>query len=141
MLVNGVFIPLTAYLMQRFTTRELFLSAMLAFLAGSILSSVTPGFELLLIGRLVQAAGAGIVMPLLMNVVLRHFSRGETWWSYGNYRGCHHFRSGRRSYLCRVYAGSLYVALAVHCHYSICRTYPGGIKMETLIKPQPMSPV
>lgn len=73
MLVNGVFIPLTAYLMQRFTTRELFLSAMLAFLVGSILSSVAPGFELLLIGRLVQAAGAGIIMPLLMNVVLAIF--------------------------------------------------------------------
>lgn len=73
MLVNGVFIPLTAYLMQRFTTRELFLSAMLAFLAGSILSGVAPGFEVLLIGRLVQAAGAGIIMPLLMNVVLAIF--------------------------------------------------------------------
>ncbi|AIQ64875.1 hypothetical protein PSTEL_18890 [Paenibacillus stellifer] len=75
MLVNGVFIPLTAYLMQRFTTRELFLSAMLAFLVGSILSSVAPGFELLLIGRLVQAAGAGIIMPLLMNVVLAIFPK------------------------------------------------------------------
>lgn len=70
MLVNGVFIPITAYLMQRFTTRELFLSAMLAFLAGSVVSGVAPGFELLLIGRLIQAAGAGIIMPLLMNVVL-----------------------------------------------------------------------
>ncbi|MGN7760593.1 DHA2 family efflux MFS transporter permease subunit [Paenibacillus sp. 22594] len=70
MLVNGVFIPVTAYFMQRFTTRELFLSAMLIFLAGSILSGAAPNFELLLAGRLVQAAGAGIIMPLLMNVVL-----------------------------------------------------------------------
>lgn len=70
MLVNGVLIPVTAYLMQRFSTRELFLSAMLAFLAGSVVSGAAPGFELLLIGRLMQAAGAGIIMPLLMNVVL-----------------------------------------------------------------------
>ncbi|MFD1776435.1 DHA2 family efflux MFS transporter permease subunit [Paenibacillus rhizophilus] len=73
MLVNGVFIPLTAYLMQRFTTRELFLSAMIAFLAGSTISGIAPGFEVLLIGRLIQAAGAGIIMPLLMNVVLALF--------------------------------------------------------------------
>ncbi|MNO50077.1 Multidrug export protein EmrB [compost metagenome] len=70
MLVNGVFIPVTAYLMQRFTTRELFLSAMLIFLAGSVLSGAAPNFGLLLAGRLIQAAGAGIIMPLLMNVVL-----------------------------------------------------------------------
>ncbi|KAI7253586.1 hypothetical protein KC345_g11356 [Hortaea werneckii] len=73
MLVNGVFIPVTAYLMQRFTTRELFLSAMTAFLAGSLLSGIAPGFEVLLAGRLIQAAGAGIIMPLLMNVVLAVF--------------------------------------------------------------------
>lgn len=73
MLVNGVFIPVTAYLMQRFTTRELFLTGMLAFLVGSSISAVAPGFELLLAGRLVQAAGAGIIMPLLMNVVLALF--------------------------------------------------------------------
>lgn len=73
MLVNGVFIPVTAYLMQRFTTRELFLSAMAAFLAGSTISGIAPGFEVLLAGRLIQAAGAGIIMPLLMNVVLAVF--------------------------------------------------------------------
>lgn len=73
MLVNGVFIPVTAYLMRRFTTRELFLTAMSTFLVGSIISGGAPGFDVLLIGRLVQAAGAGIIMPLLMNVVLAIF--------------------------------------------------------------------
>ncbi|MDF2921846.1 MAG: EmrB/QacA subfamily drug resistance transporter [Paenibacillaceae bacterium] len=70
MLVNGVLIPITAYLMQRFTTRELFLASMLSFLAGSVIAGAAPGFEVLLVGRLIQAAGAGIIMPLLMNVVL-----------------------------------------------------------------------
>lgn len=73
MLVNGVFIPVTAYLMQRFTTRELFLTAMSTFLIGSIVSGVAPGFEVLLAGRFIQAAGAGIIIPLLMNVVLAIF--------------------------------------------------------------------
>ncbi|WNR45456.1 DHA2 family efflux MFS transporter permease subunit [Paenibacillus roseipurpureus] len=70
MLVNGVLIPITAFLMQRFTTRELFQASMIIFLIGTIVSAAAPGFEVLLTGRLIQAAGAGILMPLLMNVIL-----------------------------------------------------------------------
>ncbi|WP_256761834.1 DHA2 family efflux MFS transporter permease subunit [Cohnella sp. WQ 127256] len=73
MLVNGVLIPITAFLMQRFTTRELFQTSMIVFLAGTIISAVAQGFDMLLIGRLIQAAGAGIIMPLLMNVILTVF--------------------------------------------------------------------
>lgn len=73
MLVNGVLIPITAYLMQRFTTRELFQTSMFIFLAGTIVSAVATSFPVLLTGRLIQAAGAGIIMPLLMNVILTLF--------------------------------------------------------------------
>lgn len=73
MLVNGILIPATAYLMKRFTTRQLFLSAMLFLLMGSIICAAAPSFSVLLIGRMIQAAGAGIIMPLLMSVVLAIF--------------------------------------------------------------------
>jgi len=73
MLVNGVLIPITAYLMQRFTTRELFQASMIIFLCGTIVSALAHSFDLLLVGRLIQAAGAGIIMPLLMTVVLTIF--------------------------------------------------------------------
>ncbi|KRF09886.1 MFS transporter [Paenibacillus sp. Soil787] len=73
MLVNGVLIPITAFLMQRFTTRELFQSSMWIFLAGTIISAIATDFPILLTGRLIQAAGAGIIMPLLMNVILTLF--------------------------------------------------------------------
>ncbi|MFT8319698.1 MAG: DHA2 family efflux MFS transporter permease subunit [Bacillus sp. (in: firmicutes)] len=73
MLVNGVLIPITAFLMQRFTTRQLFQSSMIIFLVGTIVSAVAANFPVLLTGRLIQAAGAGIIMPLLMNVVLTLF--------------------------------------------------------------------
>lgn len=75
MLVNGVLIPITAYLMQRFTTRELFQASMFIFLGGTVLSAFTNTFELLLIGRMIQAVGGGIIMPLLMNVILTVFPR------------------------------------------------------------------
>ncbi|HDR7244581.1 DHA2 family efflux MFS transporter permease subunit [Bacillus mobilis] len=75
MLVNGVLIPITAYLMQRFTTRELFQTSMLIFLAGTIVSALATGFPVLLTGRMIQAAGAGIIMPLLTHVILTIFPR------------------------------------------------------------------
>ncbi|MFS0783190.1 DHA2 family efflux MFS transporter permease subunit [Bacillus sp. 1P06AnD] len=70
MLVNGVLVPITAYLMKRFSTRQLFISSMMFLLIGSILCAVSPSFSILLIGRMVQAIGAGIIMPLLMSVVM-----------------------------------------------------------------------
>ncbi|MRN53899.1 DHA2 family efflux MFS transporter permease subunit [Paenibacillus monticola] len=73
MLVNGILIPITAFLMQRFTTRELFQSSMIIFLAGTIVSATAHSFDALLVGRLIQAAGAGIIMPLLMTVILTVF--------------------------------------------------------------------
>ncbi|WP_336245821.1 MFS transporter [Paenibacillus apiarius] len=66
-------IPVTAYFMNRFTTRQLFISSMLLLLVGSIVAASSPGFTLLLTGRLVQAAGAGIMMPLLMSVIYELF--------------------------------------------------------------------
>ena len=70
MLVNGVLVPITAYLMKRFSTRQLFISSMLFLLVGSIICAVAPNFTTLLIGRMVQAIGAGIIMPLLMSIVM-----------------------------------------------------------------------
>jgi EmrB/QacA subfamily drug resistance transporter len=70
MLVNGVLIPVTAFLMKRFSTRQLFISSMLLLLIGSIICAIAPNFTVLLIGRMIQAAGAGIMMPLMMSVVM-----------------------------------------------------------------------
>jgi len=73
MLVNGVLIPITAFFMQRFSTRQLFQASMIIFLVGTIVSALASSFSVLLVGRLIQAAGAGIIMPLLMNVILTLF--------------------------------------------------------------------
>ncbi|MBM7583602.1 DHA2 family lincomycin resistance protein-like MFS transporter [Bacillus pakistanensis] len=69
LLVIGVLIPVTAYLIQRFTTRSLFLGAMGFFTVGTFVAAISPGIEVLLIGRLLQAAGTGLLFPLLTNVV------------------------------------------------------------------------
>jgi EmrB/QacA subfamily drug resistance transporter len=73
MLVNGILIPITAFLMEKFTTRQLFLTAMSLFALGTLICGISFSFPTLLAGRVVQAAGAGIMMPLLMNVILSLF--------------------------------------------------------------------
>ena len=73
MLVNGVLVPISAYLIERFTTRKLFIVASSLFAIGTIVCAVAPGFEVLLVGRLIQAGGAGIMMPLMSIVFLTIF--------------------------------------------------------------------
>ena len=70
MLVNGILVPITAFLMKRFTTRQLFISSMLFLLIGTIICAIAPNFTFLLFGRMTQAVGAGIIIPLMMSVVL-----------------------------------------------------------------------
>lgn len=73
MLVNGIMIPITAFLIEKFTTRKLFLTAMGLFSIGTFVCAVAPGFSLLLIGRILQASGAGIMMPLMQTIMFLIF--------------------------------------------------------------------
>ncbi|MCD8826338.1 MDR family MFS transporter [Staphylococcus gallinarum] len=73
MLVNGIMIPITAFLIERFTSRQLFLTAMIIFATGTLLCAVGPEFTTLLIGRVLQAAGAGIMMPLMQTILFLLF--------------------------------------------------------------------
>ncbi|CAD5990163.1 DHA2 family efflux MFS transporter permease subunit [Agreia sp. COWG] len=70
MLTMAVVIPITGFLLQRFNTRPVFLVAMALFSLGTFTSAMAPGFEVLLGGRVVQAMGTAIMMPLLMTTVL-----------------------------------------------------------------------
>lgn len=70
MLTMAIVIPVTGFLMTRLTTRTVFILAMSLFSAGTALAAVAPGFEILLAGRVVQASGTAIMMPLLMTTVM-----------------------------------------------------------------------
>lgn len=70
MLVNGIMIPITAFLMETFSTRRLFLNAMSIFAIGTFICAISPNFPILMVGRIIQASGAGITMPLMMTVFI-----------------------------------------------------------------------
>lgn len=70
LLTMAVVIPTTGFLIQRCTTRALFIGALALFAAGSLLAALAPGFEALLLGRIVQAGGTAVILPLLMTTTL-----------------------------------------------------------------------
>ena len=57
MFVMGIVIPVSALLMQWFTTRQLFFGTMIVFTIGTTVSAVAPTFSILFVGRLIQAMG------------------------------------------------------------------------------------
>lgn len=73
MLVNGIMIPITAFLMETFTSRRLFLFSMSLFVLGTIVCFLSLNFSMLMVGRVIQAAGAGILMPLMMTIFMLIF--------------------------------------------------------------------
>ncbi|MEZ0448247.1 MDR family MFS transporter [Cellulomonas sp. ICMP 17802] len=81
MLTMAVVIPVTGFVIQRFTTRTTFLTAMTLFSIGTTICALAPGFGMLIAGRVVQASGTAIMLPLLMTTVMTvtpPASRGRT---------------------------------------------------------------
>ncbi|WP_427134747.1 MDR family MFS transporter [Pseudarthrobacter sp. S9] len=70
MLTMAVVIPTTGFILQRLSTRAVFMLAMGLFSGGTLLAAVAPGFEVLLLARIVQAGGTAIMLPLLMTTIL-----------------------------------------------------------------------
>ncbi|WP_298497442.1 MDR family MFS transporter [uncultured Maritimibacter sp.] len=81
LLTMAVVIPVTGFLLQRFHTRSVFIAALTFFSAGTLLCAIAPGLPALITGRIVQACGTAIMMPLLMTTVMTLVppeSRGKT---------------------------------------------------------------
>lgn len=70
MLTMAVVIPTTGWLLQRLTTRQAFGLAMGLFSIGTAVAAASPSFGFLLLGRIIQACGTAIMMPLLMTTVM-----------------------------------------------------------------------
>lgn len=69
-LVVGILVPITAFLMHTFTTKQLYVGAICLFLFGTLCAVFSNSFTTLLISRLVQALGTGMLIPIMMNSAL-----------------------------------------------------------------------
>lgn len=84
LLTMAVVIPVTGWLLQQLTTRAAFLLAMGVFCTGTLLAALAPTFWVLLVARVVQAAGTAVMMPLLMTTLMKVVPEHERGHVMGN---------------------------------------------------------
>jgi DHA2 family lincomycin resistance protein-like MFS transporter len=70
LLTMAVVIPVTGFMLQRYTTRAIFIAAMSLFSLGTFVAALAPGLTVLVAARVIQASGTAIMLPLLMTTVM-----------------------------------------------------------------------
>ncbi|AIS08986.1 hypothetical protein LACWKB8_0713 [Lactobacillus sp. wkB8] len=70
LLVASIIMPLSAYLKRNFSSRKLFVTAAVLFICGLLIDAAANQFIFLVLGRVIQGAGAGIAIPLMFNIIL-----------------------------------------------------------------------
>ena len=81
LLVVGVMIPLSAYISRRFNAKTIFFFSLSIFLLGSIICYFSTSLIILIIGRILQGIGNGIIMPYVQILLLRTIPE-EKWQTY-----------------------------------------------------------
>jgi DHA2 family lincomycin resistance protein-like MFS transporter len=77
LLTLAVLIPTTGFVMRRFHLRTVYLVSMSLFVVGTALAAVAPGFGVLFAGRIVQAVGTAVFLPLLITTTMRLVPAGR----------------------------------------------------------------
>lgn len=70
LLTSIIFIPMSGYLSTRFSSKALVVFAMSCMLIGTIIGGWSPNFGVLILSRVIQAIGAGIILPLVQTILL-----------------------------------------------------------------------
>ncbi|MGP4105976.1 MDR family MFS transporter [Virgibacillus sp. L01] len=83
MLTIAVLIPITAYLIDKFQTRTLMMGAMFLFFAGTLICLVAPSFPILIIGRVIQGMGSGIMIPLMQTMLFLLYPKEKRGYAMG----------------------------------------------------------
>ncbi len=85
-LAMGVIMPLTAFLITRFPTKKLYMTGIGGFIVGLLFSIFAPNFGLMMVGRVLQACGNGILMSAAQVVILTVYpdeKKGTMMGTYG----------------------------------------------------------
>jgi DHA2 family lincomycin resistance protein-like MFS transporter len=70
LLTLGILMPMTGLLLQWFTTRQLFIGSLVSSIIGTLIAALAFNFEMLMVARILQAAGMGLLIPLMFNTIL-----------------------------------------------------------------------
>ena len=81
LLVLGVMIPTSAYIARKYKIRNIIITCLIVFLIGSIICYIAPVIDVLIIGRIIQGIGGGILLPITQIVILKVIPK-EKWHAY-----------------------------------------------------------
>ncbi|WP_420832535.1 DHA2 family efflux MFS transporter permease subunit [Paenibacillus periandrae] len=70
LLTLGILMPMTGLLLQWFTTRQLFIGSLASSIIGTLIAAIAFNFEMLMVARVLQAIGMGLLIPLMFNTIL-----------------------------------------------------------------------
>ena len=85
MLVLGIMIPSTAYLVNQFPIKGLFMTSIGLFLGGCIVSITANNFIFMVLSRVLQAIGAGIITQLVQVAMINLYPKEERGKAMGIY--------------------------------------------------------
>lgn len=77
MLTIGITVPLVTHLSRKFSLRTLIFISLAFFIAGSVVAAIAPNFLILVLGRVLQAIGTGITLPILQTIAMTRFPAGQ----------------------------------------------------------------
>lgn len=77
MLVFGIVVPLSSFLHQRFSMRQIVFASLLLSLIGLTLAMLAQSFEVLIVGRVCQAIATGVFMPVLQTLAMTRFPANQ----------------------------------------------------------------
>ncbi|MFD2762041.1 MDR family MFS transporter [Lentibacillus juripiscarius] len=83
MITAAILIPITAYFIDRFQTRTLMMSALFLFFIGTLVGLIAPTFPILLVGRVIQGIGSGIMIPLMQTVLFLVYPKEKRGYAMG----------------------------------------------------------
>ncbi|MDC0706373.1 MULTISPECIES: DHA2 family efflux MFS transporter permease subunit [Priestia] len=70
LLTLGILVPISGFILQRFTTRQLFMTSLVCSIIGTFIAAIAPTFGVLMLARVVQAIGTALLLPLMFNTIL-----------------------------------------------------------------------
>ncbi|MDH7479003.1 MAG: DHA2 family efflux MFS transporter permease subunit [Syntrophomonadaceae bacterium] len=76
-LVSGIIVPITGYLTMRYGSKRMYILALAIFTVGSVLCAVSWNNTSLVVARIIQAVGGGMINPVGMAIIYMHVPRDK----------------------------------------------------------------
>lgn len=125
-LVMGMVIPLSAFLIKKISTKKLYIFSIVCFIIGELVCIIAPGFGVLMIGRVLQAIGNGILTSMGQVIILSIYpkeKKGAMMVWAGGYGGTNHCAD-----YCRCIGGHCWLEIYIYLYHDCYADFSGYVR-------------